>query len=201
MVPFVVLLFSFVYCLAPPWLLRLSLSSLFRLFVSSLTHQLDIGLLVFRSLFSAWYSCNALILCYVDPSSAGNNIGLIVSYRQTTALPSGLGLRPERVFVLFLPFMFFPFSFLFLFISGVFMFPFPLNFSSVHTIPWICPWCYLVAGDTGWYTTACSYSFPCGPVWHCRRAYYFVLVCFLPSRCIFCYSLFCVRRQDFRQVG
>ena len=91
-------------------------------------------------------------------------------------------LSPLRVFVFFL------FRFLF--------------FSSAHKIPWTM---FLVLFGCTWYGMVyhCSLvPFPSrtGGILSCR-AHYFVLVRFLPSRCIFVYSLFCDHSQDFREVS
>ena len=84
----------------------------------------------------------------VGPST-GHIIGLIVP-ANSNLVSSGLGLRPERRFVvvsfLFLSFLFFFISFLFAFIL--------VFFFGCTFVPWICSWYYFAVSDTGWYTTA-----------------------------------------------
>ena len=89
------------------------------LFVSFLAHQLDIGLLVllfccvsalfFNVLPSVWsYRVVLLLVHQLDIS------GLTVPPANSNLVLSGLGLRPERVFVFVLFCFVFSFSFLFL---------------------------------------------------------------------------------------
>ena len=72
--------------------------------VSSLAHQLDIGLVVLVIALSLPCACLVFCLIFLCPRSvgpsAGHIIGLIIP-TNSNLVSSGLGLRPERMFVLF----------------------------------------------------------------------------------------------------
>ena len=191
-----------------------SVSVLFVSVVSSLAHQLDIGLLVFCLLLalclypllaflpsflpsfrpSVLSSCDVVLMLH-------HIIGHIVPANST--LCSGLGLRHARMFAsFFFVFLFFLFFFPFMFILFLLSSPsfFRFFFSSVHIMSWISSWCYLVASDAGWYNHSSLVPFPSrtGMVLPCAL---FRTGLFSPIEMHSCYSLFCNHSQHFRELS
>ena len=150
--------------------------------VSSLSHRLDIEMLVLFCYLALWLC--PLLFCLddrlvlscrssVDPSP-GHIIALIVP-AYSNLVPSELGLRPACVLILvsfflsFISVLFLPSMFLSFFALRLVLF-----FGWTH-IPWLCAWYYFVAIDTRYgIPRLVIVPFTCVLILRCM--YYFVFV-------------------------
>ena len=149
-------------------------------------------------LASVWSSRDVLILVHQQGISLED-----WSYQQTETLSSGLGLRPDRTFASFF-FCMLLLVFLSFFLWSLFMFllfPFPFSFfSSVHIIPWVCPWCdrYLgVAVHKPQLVSTVSLTDRSGMIDLPTISYLLFVFSHLD---VFCYCLFCDHRRECREL-